>query len=559
MSNLAILHQFIAELARSKRVLLVGNDFELLQRLAMTELSELIICDSSADPNAPDGLTPLGSLLRFRADTKERPRSKDLIIDLSGLLNKAEVERLLKKSGQYICVKKRRFGGFTAQPIEVRSLQASLIGQTTASPPLSWSLAEKDPSNAPDDTWWMFTREAFELPNLVIAHDWGHQTNPKQAEQAERLRQDVETAELEIQRLKTQLVDAQRQQRETVAELKQSGTRNAELEKSNRSLQTKVDQLNLTTKELEKENDELSSAAARLKADENRFVRLEQRFEAFRTESQKEIEGLESELRALASPGQDRQALMKERDALKKQIGRIKKGFDDLFGKGLAGKKLPKIPPLEYDRSEAPFDLWLDRTALLLRTQQSELSTLKAAKKDLQGEMKRLEKQLLRAQAKTVNTKQIKPLSVNISAVTSSKREHHLQSLLESEIQRNAQLEKSFKLTLKRVSKVTDAYDALRDQLKMIEAAQNAERGHRLAAEADQRLLRQELMATHRELEERGTMLDTYASLQELLSNSLNQAEEARLDAEDARRLADENLKILQDEFERLTEQGLSK
>ena len=70
MSNLAIFHQFITELARSKRVLLVGNDFELLQQLAMTELSELIVCDSSADPNAPDGLTPLGSLLRFRADTK---------------------------------------------------------------------------------------------------------------------------------------------------------------------------------------------------------------------------------------------------------------------------------------------------------------------------------------------------------------------------------------------------------------------------------------------------------------------------------------------------------
>ena len=54
-------------------------------------------------------------------------------------------------------------------------------------------------------------------------------------------------------------------------------------------------------------------------------------------------------------------------------------------------------------------------------------------------------------------------------------------------------------------------------------------------------------------------MLDTYASLQELLSNSLNQSEEARLDAEDARRLADENLRILQNEFERLTQQGLGK
>ena len=112
---------------------------------------------------------------------------------------------------------------------------------------------------------------------------------------------------------------------------------------------------------------------------------------------------------------------------------------------------------------------------------------------------------------------------------------------------------------MKRVKKVTEAFDALRNQIKGVEVDRNTERGHRLAAEADQKLLRQELTAMHRELEERGTMLDTYASLQELLSNSLNQAEEARLDAEDARRLADENLRILQDEYERLSQQGLSK
>ena len=55
-------------------------------------------------------------------------------------------------------------------------------------------------------------------------------------------------------------------------------------------------------------------------------------------------------------------------------------------------------------------------------------------------------------------------------------------------------------------------------------------------------------------------MLETYASLQELLTMSLDAAKEARQEAEDGRRLADKNLQILQDEMERLqvqTDEGL--
>ena len=166
------------------------------------------------------------------------------------------------------------------------------------------------------------------------------------------------------------------------------------------------------------------------------------------------------------------------------------------LGEVWRARNYQKIPPLEHGRSEAPFDEgWTERRWYSAPSKVNSFTTLKTANKDLRNELKRLEKQLVRNQSKTMTTKQVKPLSVNISAVTSSKRESQLQALLEGEIQRNAQLEKSFKLTLKRVSKVTDAYDALRDQLKAIEAAQNTERGHRLAAEADQRLLREELMA----------------------------------------------------------------
>ena len=74
------------------------------------------------------------------------------------------MERLLKKSGQYICTKKRRFAGFNAQAIEARPLQASVVGEPTASPSLHWSLPEEPPSINPDETWWLFTREAVFYP-----------------------------------------------------------------------------------------------------------------------------------------------------------------------------------------------------------------------------------------------------------------------------------------------------------------------------------------------------------------------------------------------------------
>jgi hypothetical protein len=102
---------------------------------------------------------------------------------------------------------------------------------------------------------------------------------------------------------------------------------------------------------------------------------------------------------------------------------------------------------------------------------------------------------------------------------------------------------------------MAQAYATLVDEMGALQTGQAHERGLRLAAEADQSLLRHELTTKHTELEERGVMLDTYANLQSLLSDSLTQAEEARLDAEDGRRLADENLRILRDEFERMAQQ----
>ena len=43
--------------------------------------------------------TPTGAPLKLRSDWKERPRSKDLIIDLPGKMPVAEIEEDPKESG----------------------------------------------------------------------------------------------------------------------------------------------------------------------------------------------------------------------------------------------------------------------------------------------------------------------------------------------------------------------------------------------------------------------------------------------------------------------------
>ena len=47
----------------------------------MSPVKELVILSPDADPDAPAGETGTGSPLRMRPDYRERPRSKDLIID----------------------------------------------------------------------------------------------------------------------------------------------------------------------------------------------------------------------------------------------------------------------------------------------------------------------------------------------------------------------------------------------------------------------------------------------------------------------------------------------
>jgi hypothetical protein len=431
MSSQIALHRFIANLAHKKRVLLVGNDFELLQLLAMTQVTELVIYDKHADPNAPQGETPLGAPLRFRCDWQERPRSKDLIIDPAGVIGKSDLERLLKKAGVYVCSKKRRLAGFDGTSIESRSVQTSLIGSETAVDALNWALPESEPQCEATCDAWLFHRGPFKMISMAVAHGWGPQSDAKDLDRLADLERSLEERKQTIDAAHAALADEKRAHAELERAHKTLDARLRERDATVQKLNEQIATLTQDKSELEEENDQLSGIAATLKADENRFTRLNKRFQKYQDDSQKEIEALQDELRGLAVPGQDRKVLSTERDALKLQLSNLLDAFNGLFQNALKGKKAPKLPPLKSGLSDAPLKLWLARMEALLTAQQTELSTYKSENQSLRKSLKGLEKKSAQSVASSTVVRGPKTLSVTVSALTSSKRETQLQALLE--------------------------------------------------------------------------------------------------------------------------------
>ncbi len=546
-----ILHRYLAKLADAKRVLMVGNDFELLQSLAMTPLSELVIYDRESDPNAPKAETPLGAPLRFRPDWQERPRSKDLVIDLAGSMPKAELERLLKKAGLYVTAKKRRLSDFDCQPLVGRRLAAGHLGSLDVAPTLDWHVEGGSESNEASVAW-VFGRKTTQLPSLVSIGD------------VEVGRSDTDQALIESLETKVanqaKIVNVQEEQlheheatnranaaheKKMEADLKQAVNAQAALEKT-------VSDLKQDNLALEQENDLLSARAATLQAEENRFSRLESRFSQYQKESQLELETLQTELRNIAAPAHDLEHLASERDDAKQTLAHLVSAINVLFQNGLAQKKTPKLPPLDVGTNEAPLKLWLARMEALLTDQQGRIKEQATEVKSLKAELRKAQRSASRSSNKGIpSVKQTKTIQIDLTTASRDTSESKLEALLALEQSLRADAEARLSLTVRRTEVMAKLYDEVQTDLSQMSEAVYEEKSLRVSAEADRELLKQELAVKHDELEERGRILDTYASLQGLLSDSLSQAEEARLEAEDARRLADENLRILRDEFER--------
>lgn len=551
------LHRYVANLADAKKTLMVGNDFDLLQSLAMAPLSELVIYDRESDPDAPKGETPLGAPLRFRPDWQERPRSKDLIIDFAGLMPKAEIERVLKKAGIYLTCKKRRLAGFQATALESNDVSAHFLGEFHPAPALTWVAGQESPSSR-SVIAWAFGRDAVSLPSVLDVSSLMPTRSAQDEQLLGSLQEKVAAQDETLRGVRQALAASKEQINELSAEEKANARKLKASEQKLSELAELTDQLRSEKLELESENDQLSARAAELQAEENRFGRLEASFRDYQSESLREVEALQSELRALAAPADDIGRLVTERDEAKERLAHLVDAIDVLFANSFGKKKVPKMPPIGLGNKGAPLKLWLARMESLLVTQQTKISEQKSDIKTLHTSLKKAQRSARPNQKVAKGTEKArKTVRIDLVAPDDDRKAQHLSELLKIEQALRTDAESRVKMTIKRTKAMTKMFADMENELAETKELVYEEKALRTSIEADCDLLKQELTVKHDELEERGRILETYASLQGLIADSLSQAEEARLEAEDARRLADENLRILRDEFERFQHSGL--
>ena len=117
-------------LADGRAVALIGEPFECVELLANAAVRELVVVSPGADASAPAGTTPSGAPLRFRPALRERPGSKDLIVDSAGIAPSAAVMRALRKDGIYLTATPGPVLDGLPERREVRSRQGGAAGTT---------------------------------------------------------------------------------------------------------------------------------------------------------------------------------------------------------------------------------------------------------------------------------------------------------------------------------------------------------------------------------------------------------------------------------------------
>ena len=556
-----MINEFLSKLATGKRVLLAESDFDRLQALAITALKELSVYDADADNDAPTMETPTGAPLKLRSDWKERPRSKDLIIDLPGKMPVAEIERILKKAGLYLSTKKRRLKGFKVSPLSAITLPLDIVGMSENQPTnFGWHLNE-EMTQTGDTIGWVFSRETIQLEAVAGIHrvdfseNKDHQAKLDDADKKLNALQDkLNAGSVREQALTSEVKDA-------LAKLESVSAEYAEAQKQLDTLTRELNDTQSTQAALEEENDQMATALAQVKAEDNRFARLKASFSAYQTESQREVLVLQKALQKGANTGLEFNQLKDEHAELKNRVKALTETVNDLMKEVDDGRRIPKLPPITAAKQGQSLKVWHRKAKDVLGRQARTADRQKEQVRELKNQLRQAHRQLFDKKTPTSSrVKKAKAFTLEVINKDAQTELNALQAQLDLESERRKRAESRLESFQKRTKELFEKYEELVTIQGTLQAQIAQTQQQTWAAEADQRLLKLELDEKHAELDERTQMLETYASLQELLTMSLDAAEEARQEAEDGRRLADKNLQILQDEMERLqvqTDEGL--
>ncbi len=545
-----LLRAVARRLADGRRVMLVGDAFETLQLLAEADVKELVVLSDSADADAPTGETATGAPFRMRPDWRERPNSKDLVVDPAGVAPPAEVTRVLKKHGLYLSR-----GGPThaALPhrlvVNARVAEAAVLGDGQTAPVWMGEAGAEGP------TVHLAGQVEFEAPPVVAlfapttlgtrsaaldgALEDAQAALSEQTEALEMARAHASAAQAERDALAASL-------RATEAALAAAeGQRAADAQ----ALAAARAELSELSTDYEAVRDEL----AERRVDDRRYAALGERFEAARNEMTAEVERLRGQLQSAGAHVEDMAELLAERDAARAARDAVVARLDALVRRLTDGFDAPPPPAAAgADMLEA----WLQAAtsaadAALARRdlRAAELAEQGAALDAARTRARELAAALEVLQAEAAVTPP--PPAPPPAAPDVDARLARLEAALEAERALRAEeradaarLRAAAEVALRQHGELTSTLRAARREAAVARLA-------RAAAEDEVARAAAEAGARHARVQDLELMLRDQHRMQGLLAEALEAAEAAREQADHQRRLADENLRLLRAEHER--------
>ncbi len=515
-------------LAGDRKVLLAGDDFDVLQQLAVEPVAELVVVSALVDPDTPAGETATGAPLRMRADWRERPSSKDLVVDLTGEAPTDEVSRVLKKAG--ILVAATRTDAVAALPhaLELKSsvADALVVGEGAG---LSYAA-----DGEPGPSVWLAGKTEPLLPGLVCALPAG--TVERGAELAVR-----------VEELERALEDAARGHDEAL------GKATAEAEQRLGEARAAADSARAELAELEQSYQAVRDELAERRVNDQRVERVRERFEAAREKMAAENAELRARLREVDAPAADHEALAADARASREAFGVVAREIVSLV-KRLGWPAVPAPP------GAGGLDAWVATVRQAVASGAAERGGLEARvgqlEKDLAKALRRARELKAAKQAAKAKPPATIQIATQVTDADLRKRVEALEAALSAEqalrlAEHDAieRLRHAAEGTAKAHSTLAGEVDGLRREAAraaLAEAAARDEVERLRAGAAMQQAYTTEVTA----------MLQAHADMQSMLTEQLQQAVTARDEAESRRRLSDENLRLLKAELERTAGAG---
>lgn len=526
-----LVRSLAAALAADRRVLLRDDDIEALQALAGTALKELVMVTALADADTPAGQTAHGAPLRMRPDWRERPRSKDLIVDPAGEADPAEVDRILKKDGLYLTtVESPALASMAARwTVAARRVALLVGGAEVVAADLEAAGAVEGPAV------FVGARHAdAPLPSAVVGLA------------GEAL---VDAAAMEAE------LAAARQAAEQARAMLEAdlGTAREAAEAAHEALQ----QLKSEHESLEADFDAARNELAERRVRDRRVDLVEQRFDGARQALETELEEFRARLRELSDAAEDRARLVADRDAARAAWETLAAALGGALVR--AGVPAEATPPASA--GEEVIDAWraqaearLDAVIAQIEEARSQLGEVTKARDSAARRARSYAAALEKARAEATD-----PPRTIIEAPAESARVAALEqraALLEAtlEAERSLRLsERNELLAARRAAMLaTGESSTLRAALSGARQAAAEAALSRASAEETTARAEAELVlraARQSDLEE---MVSEHARMGALLHDALRRAEDERDQARTELAVAEENLRILRGEFERL-------